>query len=39
MPMNIKNFFLKKNLSGFRAISGQLPDIAEIMKSIGIFYE
>jgi len=39
MPMNIKDFSLKKSLSGFRAISGHFPDIAEIIKNIGIFYE
>jgi len=39
MPMNINIFFLKKNLSGFTAISESYPDIAEIIKSIGIFYE
>jgi len=39
MPMNIKNFFLKKNLSGFTVISGYLPDIAVIIKNIGVSYE
>jgi hypothetical protein len=39
MPINIKNFFSKKYLSGITAISGLLPDIAVIAESIGIFYE
>jgi len=39
MPMNIKNFFYKKNLSGFTAISRNYPDIAVIAETIGIFYE
>jgi len=37
MPININSFFSKKYLSGFSAISGSYPDIAEIAGCIGIF--